>query len=74
MTLYRVQMQVRTTDFGVGLDKHLTSFLPQQHRLPETREVVAVAVADGGVAVVQSSASFHVCCRLQDLQHGYTHE
>lgn len=29
----QVRMRVLTTDSGVGLDKHLTSFLPQQYRL-----------------------------------------
>lgn len=51
---------LRTIDSGVGLDEHLTIFLPQQDRIPETQEVVSAAVADGGVALVQSSASVHV--------------
>lgn len=52
---------MHTADSGVGLDEHLTILLPQQDRLPETQEVVSAAVADGGVALVQSSASVHVC-------------
>lgn len=63
----RVPMLVHTIDSGVGLDKHLPSFLPKQYRLPETQEVVSAAVADGGVAVIESPASVHICCWLQHL-------
>lgn len=57
-----------TADSGVGLDKQLSSFFPQQHRLPETQKVVSATVADSGVVVIQSSASFNICCRFKDLQ------
>lgn len=61
---------LRTVDSGVGLDKHLTVLLPQQDRLPQTQEVVRAAVADSGVALVQSSASVHVRRRLEHLTDG----
>lgn len=65
----QVQMQLHTIDFGVGLDKHLAGFFPKQYRLPEAQEVVSTTVADGGVVVIESPASFHICCRLKHLQH-----
>lgn len=66
-TTQRAQVNIRTVDSGVGLDEHLTSFLPKQYRLPQTQEVVSATVTDGGVAVVESSASFHVRRRLEHL-------
>lgn len=69
-TTQQAQVNIRTVDSGVGLDKHLTSFLPKQYRLPQTQEVVSAAVADGGVAVVESSASFHIRRRLEHLRNG----
>lgn len=50
-----------TADSGVGLDKHLAVLFPLQDRLSQAQEVVSPAVADGGVSLVQSSSSVHVC-------------
>lgn len=65
--------QLLTTDSGVGLDKHLSSFLPQKHRLAEAWEAVSATVADSGVAIVQSPAPFHIRSGLKDLQKSSTH-
>lgn len=65
----RADTRVRTADSGVGLDEHLALFFPEQHRLPQPQEVVSAAVADGGVALIESSASGHVCCGLQHLRN-----
>lgn len=50
-----------TADSCVGLNKHLASLLPQQHRLAQVQKVVSASVAYGGVVVIESPASFHVC-------------
>lgn len=63
-------LQLLTVDSGVGLDKHLAVLLSLQDRLSQAQEVVSAAVADGGVALVQSSSSVHVCRRLEHLTDG----
>lgn len=50
-----------TIDSGVGLDKHLAVLFPHQDRLSQAQEVVGATVADGRVALVQSSSSVHIC-------------
>jgi hypothetical protein len=68
ITLLALRQGRLTFDPCVGLNKHLASLFALENRLPQAQEVVRTAVGHGRVALIQSSASLHIGCGLEDLQ------